>query len=142
MSLLAIAYPDLSKSDEDFIQNFRKEHDKFYEMVQPHFALVFPLIDFSAADFTTEIKNQMRDVKPINFSIRCTTVNKDAFSELYHVFLVPDEGFSGIVKLHDKLYNDKLIENRRLDIDYIPHIGIGNSNDKWLCKKLADEWNQ
>ena len=55
---------------------------------------------------------------------------------------VPDEGYSRIVKLHDKLYSDKLKDNLRLDLDFIPLIGIGNSQDRYKCKKMVDEWNQ
>ena len=29
-----------------------------------------------------------------------------------------------------------------MDIDFIPHIGIGNSKDKYKCKKMVDEWNE
>jgi len=62
--------------------------------------------------------------------------------DYFHAFLVPDEGYSNIVKLHDKLYGDKLQNNLRLDLDFVPHIGIGNSRDKYLCKKMVDEWNR
>lgn len=77
-----------------------------------------------------------------DFIIRCATINKDAFSDYYHIFLVPDEGYSRIIKLHDKLYSDKLKNNLCLDLDFIPHIGIGNSIDKYTCKKMVDEWNE
>jgi hypothetical protein len=33
------------------------------------------------------------------------------------------------VQLHDKLYSKKLLSNLRLDIAFIPHIGIGNSKE-------------
>ena len=55
---------------------------------------------------------------------------------------VPDEGYIRIVKLHDKLYSDKLKDNLRLDLDFIPLIGIGNSQDRHKCKKMVDEWNK
>jgi hypothetical protein len=55
---------------------------------------------------------------------------------------VPDEGYSEIVKLHDKLYDGPLAPELRLDIPFIPHIGIGNAIDPFACKKLADELNR
>ncbi len=57
------------------------------------------------------------------------------------MLLVPDKGYSNIVKLHDKLYSDKLFNHLRLDIDFIPHMGIANSRGKYKLKKWADEWN-
>ncbi len=55
---------------------------------------------------------------------------------------MPDEGYSQIIKMHDKLYSGKLKENLRLDIDFVPHIGIGNSKNKFACKKMVDELNE
>jgi 2'-5' RNA ligase len=141
MKLLVIAYPKLTDEDLLRIENFRKENDKMFDVVRPHFTFVFPVADISVADFTAEIKEQLKQAEPISFCLRCSTINKDDFSEYYHAFIVPDEGFSQIVKLHDKLYSDKLFIHQRLDIDFIPHITIGNSKDKLVCKKMVDEWN-
>jgi len=88
------------------------------------------------------VKEKSKEIKKIYFTIRCATINRDAFNDYFHAFLVPDEGYSKFVKLHDILYSDKLKNNLRLDIDFVPHIGIGNSKDKFLVKKMVDEWNQ
>jgi hypothetical protein len=141
MSLLAISYPDLSTEDFSLIENYRKDHDKMFDVVRPHFTFVFPVSDISAADFSSEVKKQLKNASPISFCLRCAVINKDDFTEYYHAFLVPDEGFSGMVKLHDQLYSEKLAVHHRLDIDFIPHIGVGNSMDKFDCKKMVDEWN-
>jgi hypothetical protein len=143
MGYLVLAYPDLTKSDFDKIQHYRELNDKlFFKSVAPHFTIVFPVFDKTETEFINEVKLQVTNVKKFGFNIRCSTINKDSFSEHYHSFLVPDEGFSNIVKLHDKLYCDKLKDNLRLDIDFIPHISIGNSLDKNLCKSMVDEWNR
>ena len=142
MSLLVIAYPELTDTDFKLIQDYRKDHGQlYYKVVKPHVTLIFPVTGISSTDLTSEIRKQLKSVNSISFSIRCSTINKDAFSEYYNMLLVPDEGFSQIVKLHDKLYSDKLFPYQRLDIDFIPHIGIGNSTDKMICKKMVDEWN-
>lgn len=142
MAYLVLAYPELSNEDWNRIQNYRKDHDAlFYEVVQPHFTLVFPLTDLPEKVFIDEIKQLSASFKKIDFTLRCATINKDAFSDYYHTFLVPDEGYSKIVKLHDQLYRGKLKNHCRLDIDYIPHIGIGNSKDASVCKEMVDQWN-
>lgn len=143
MAYLALAYPTLTSEDFGQIQNFRKDNDDLYfKIVQPHFTFVFPVFDISENEFIREVKIKSAGFTKINFVIRCATINKDSFSDYFHTFLVPDEGYSRIVKLHDKLYSDKLKDNLRLDIDFIPHIGIGNSKDKCLCKKMVDQWNE
>ena len=58
-----------------------------------------------------------------------------------YVVLAPDEGFSGIVKLHDKLYTGFLAERLHLDIPFIPHVTIGYSTDIHFCKRAVDDLN-
>jgi hypothetical protein len=82
-----------------------------------------------------------RCIQPFEFAIRCAVLGNDAFSEYTHVFLVPDEGYSNIVKLHDRLYAGVIASELRLDIPFIPHIGIANSLDARRCKQLVDRLN-
>ena len=143
MAYLAIAYPELAGDDFDRIQSYRRDNDElFFKVVNPHFTIVFPAFDISADEFIKEVKSKSSNFIPFDFAIRCATISKDAFSNYFHAFLVPDEGYSKIVKLHDKLYSDKLQDKLRLDLDFVPHIGIGNSKDKYKCKKMVDEWNE
>jgi hypothetical protein len=92
-------------------------------------------------DFTAEVRKQLSSTGAIRFFLRCAVINKDAFSDNYDAFLVPDEGFSDIVKLHDRLYAGLLAPHHRLDISYIPHVSIANATDPHFIKKIVDEWN-
>jgi len=144
MALLVLAYPELANSDYERIQEFRKHNDELYfHVVEPHFTLVFPLPgDWKAETFIAEIVKQIRGMQPFEFCIRCATLNKDAFSDTFHTFLVPDEGYSNILKLHDKLYCEKLFPHRKLQVDFIPHMGIGNSKDPLRCIEMVENWNK
>ena len=145
MALLVIAYPEITDRDYNCIQEFREHHDElYYHVVEPHFTLVFPLrkkVKWETEAFIAEIRKQIRGVQAFEFCIRCATLNKDAFSDYYHAFLVPDEGYSKIVKLHDRLYADKLFPQRALFVDFVPHIGIGNAKDPLKCVEMVDSWN-
>ncbi len=137
------AYPRLKRKDFKLIQDYRKENDKlYYSIVQPHFSFVFPVTRIKSKQFVSEILNKSKGFKYIDFEIRCAVINKDAFIDYYHLFLIPDKGYSDIVKLHDKLYSGILFNELRLDIDFIPHIGIANSKDKYKVKKWFDNWNK
>ncbi len=68
-------------------------------------------------------------------------VGNDDSNENYYVFLVPDEGYSEISKLHDRLYRGVLAPYLRLDIPYVPHIGIATISDARRIKTLCDELN-
>ncbi|MEE4198776.1 MAG: 2'-5' RNA ligase family protein [Bacteroidales bacterium] len=145
MAFGVCAYPELKEKDIKIIRNFRKENDElYYSIAKPHFAFVFPVDepDISQEQFIDEIYHQTKGSESIEFDIKCATVNKDAFLPYYHLLLVPDKGFHKIVKLHDRLYSNLLFPYLRLDIDFIPHMGIANAKDKFEVKKWADQWNK
>lgn len=142
MSYLVLAYPEITKENYQFIQDYRKKNDpRFFSLVEPHFTIIFATSNISEREFITEVEKQAKGISKFNFIIKCATINQDDSGDYYHEFLVPDEGYSNIVKLHDKLYSDKFYDNLRFDIDFIPHIGIGNSEDVNVCKKRIDQLN-
>ncbi len=82
MSLLVLSYPVISKDDFNWIQAVRANHDKLhYEVVAPHFTIVFPLSDMDRIRFIEHIKHQSRGFKKIAFVLRSAAIVKDATSE-------------------------------------------------------------
>jgi len=75
------------------------------------------------------------------FDLKVATINQDNSGSYYHEFLVPDTGYSNIVKFHDKLYSSVFAPHLRFDVDFIPHISIGDSKDPQVSKKRVDELN-
>ncbi len=142
MNLHVVAYPELAKADYELIQSFRKEHNSLYAVIEPHFTIVFSVPDMRLEDFVAEITKQCAATPAIRFCFRCAVINKDSFSSNYDAFLVPDEGFSQVVRLHDKLYSGKLSHHHRLDISYIPHLSIANAIEVKSIKKIVDKWNE
>src|SRR5205809_263105 len=105
MSYLVVAYPKLSKEDFDFIQNYRKENDpRYFSLIEPHFTIVFAIHDINKEDFINEVTERSKNIHKFDFQIKVATINQDYSAEYFHEFLVPDQGYSDIVKLHDKLY--------------------------------------
>jgi hypothetical protein len=142
MPYLVLAYPTISDNDFEFIQNHRKVNDpSYFRVVGPHFTLVFSTSDFPEHEFIEETTRQAEKVKRIDFKIKRATVSQDCSKGLYHEFLVPDEGYNDIVRLHDRLYSGEFFKTLRFDIDFIPHIGIGSSEDALACKKNVDYLN-
>lgn len=142
MSLLTLAYPKISEEDYQWIQGFREENDELYHgVMEPHFILVFPVFNQRPETFIEEIKRRAAGYSRIDFVLRCAIMDKDAFTPYWHVYLVPDEGYSQIIKLHDNLYSGKLADELRMDLPFIPHIVVANSVEKWTCKELVDQIN-
>jgi len=142
MSLLVLAYPQLEKKDYVWIQSFRSKHDeRYYNLVEPHFTIVFPTLDISEEQFISHVEKTAKKFKEFYFVLRCAQIVKDSFSDYTDLFLVPEEGYRIFVKLHNELYTGILEKELRLDIAFIPHLGIANSLDAGKCKKLADNIN-
>ena len=142
MSLLALCYPKLSAEDRRFIDEFRDRHDLAYrDVVRPHFTMVFQVRDVAESTFSKHVARIARASAAFHFVCRYAMVHNDVSSDDYYVFLVPDEGFSELALLHDALYTEVLISKLRLDIPYVPHIGIATLKDSARCKELADELN-
>jgi 2'-5' RNA ligase len=142
MALLVLAYPKISNDDFLWIQSVRDVHDELYaKVVAPHFTLVFP-VAIEPASLIDHVKQVVKSRSGFAFTIKCAVLEKDAFNEYTHVFLAPDQGYSDLVKLHDRLYTGILENELRLDISFIPHIGIANSVKPETCKKLADQINE
>lgn len=142
MAYLVVAYPKLEQSDFDFIQNYREQNDpRYFSVVDPHVTLVFAINDIDKDSFVSEVKDKIAGIQPFDFEIKVATINQNDDGKYYHEFLVPDTGYSNIVKLHDKLYSGLFASYLRFDIDFIPHIGIGNSDDATISKRRIDELN-
>ena len=142
ISLLVLAYPELTIKDRNWIDNFRKKHDPlFYGIVDPHFTIVFPTFGIEQNDFVAEVEEKSKKIHKFDFTIRCALMNNDRLSDYYYIFLSPDEGNSNIVKMHDILYSGKLRKTLRLDIDFFSHIAIGSTKDEDKCKELIDYVN-
>lgn len=141
LSLQVIAYPQLNDADLQRIQECRHMHNRLYDVIAPHFTLVFAVNDISTEDFVAEARKQLQGAAAVDFVIRRAMVVPDAVSGWYDAMLVPDEGFSAIQKLHDRLYSGLLLPHLRLDIPYIPHMSIADKADAREVKQLTDEWN-
>lgn len=141
-TLFTVAYPRMAESDARFIDEFRLRHDAARrDLVAAHFTLVFRVQDVEESEYTRHVKDVAASATPIEFTCRSATLGADAGDGTAHVFLVPDEGHSSIVRLHDRLYTGPLESFLRLDIPYIPHITIGSLPDRAQAKALCDELN-
>jgi 2'-5' RNA ligase len=139
--LAVVNYPKIKASDHQWIDDFRKLNDDYYDLMDTHFTFVFPTFNVEKEKFIDEVKKQAEGIQKFNFRIKCAIRNNDRVLECFHVLLVPDQGFSEIVKLHDKLYSGLFKPYERLDLDFIPHMGIANSKDPKECKRMVDEVN-
>lgn len=142
MAYLVVSYPTVTKQDFAWIQKYRKRNDsRYFSLVNPHFTFVFAVHDLEERTFVDEVEKLVKGEKKVEFEIKVATINQDDSKQYYHEFLVPDKGYSDITKLHDKLYSGAFAPYLRFDIDFIPHIGIGNSENPLTSKQRVDQLN-
>lgn len=140
--LFTLAYPRLAEKDAKFIEEFRRRHDGHYELVRAHFTMVFGCSEIDERAYLEHVGEVARLSRPISFVCRYAMLGADDEGERAYVFLVPDEGYSDISRLHDALYRRAMAPFLRLDIPYVPHITLGFSADGAAMKTCCDELNE
>lgn len=143
MTFLAIVYPDISQRDFDWIQNIRKEHDPHYfNVVKPHVTLIFGTNKLSLNAFTKHIKSKLATTSSFEITFDSVRLVEDDSRSFFHVFLVPSKGFDEINKMHDLLYRDDLESELRMDIPFVPHLGIGTGDKLQMTQLVNNLKNQ
>jgi len=143
VSLVVLCYPTLGDKHQRAMDDLRSEHDLIYkDVVRPHFTMVFPVRDMATDVLQEHVRIVSASSQSFRFACRYAMVHNDESNDNWYVFLVPDEGFSRIARLHDKLYVGILASQLRLDLPYVPHIGIATNTDRSACKLLADRLNR
>lgn len=140
-ALYTLAYPTISAADADRLEIFRRRHDPHHAIVAAHFTMVFACRGIDELAYIEHVSSVSRASAPVSFSCRYAMLGTDDEDERGYVYLVPDEGFSGISRLHDALYSGLLSSHLRLDIPFVPHITLAASTDRSAVKSLCDELN-
>lgn len=140
--LFTLAYPELEREDAERMAAFRAAHSPAARFdVAPHFTLVFGCAEVPRAQYEAHVARVAASTPPISFVCRYAMLGADDEDERAYVFLVPDEGFAAISRLHDALYTGPLAPHLRLDLPYVPHITIGVLSDRRRAKDLCDALN-
>ncbi len=140
-SLYTLAFPLLEHQDAAWIDAFREAHDPQHAIVATHFTLVFGSDKVSEKTYLEHVEAVSASAYPIDFTCRYAMLSTEPGSARGLMFLVPDEGFSGLSLLHDRLYEGPLSANLRLDLPFVPHITIGASGDRADARRRCDELN-
>lgn len=111
-----VHYPRLGSPGLD---EFRRKHDPFAELIPEHITLVFP-IPTPLETLRTHAHSVTRTFEPFEVHIEGLSRTWD-----HWLYLEIQEGREEIVELHDRLYSGPLKEFLRTDLPFEPHVGIG-----------------
>ncbi|HEY3146202.1 MAG TPA: 2'-5' RNA ligase family protein [Dongiaceae bacterium] len=117
--LYVIAEPETSDADRDWIQSIRKRHDPQFDMVGPHFTLVFGTDALPATGLVAHVRAIVQRFPPFAFELSRIEVFPGAAME-YYLFLMPEKGAHELQSLHEALNPES-----KGDISFVPHMTIG-----------------
>jgi len=139
-SLEVIARPHFDKADLAWLTDIRSR--RAGSRGPPYFTLVFGGVEMEAAAFTQAVRDRAKDVHPIRFRLRSALVVPETVVRRFHVFLIPDEGFGAILKLHDALHTGPLQAALRQDSPYLPHITVATTATYAAAREVAQSLNR
>lgn len=138
-----IGYPKIDSTSFGWIQNFRHRYDIMqYTVVKPHVTFVFPTTKLDREVLINHVKSKVSSTKAFQIRLDSAKIVEDDSKTYSHAFLIPSVGFEAITQLHDTLYTDLLKSELRLDIPFIPHLGIGNSPNEKIMEELVNTINK
>jgi 2'-5' RNA ligase len=144
MPLFVLAIPELSGADAARINAIRSAHDPQHGPVAPHVTLVFGTDALNAAGLEGHVRAAVSAEHAFDVVFRAAMpyperAGSSEAGEYSYVFLVPDEGNSRLVRLHDALYAGPLAAERRLDLPYISHVTLARATLP-RATVLAADW--
>lgn len=138
-SLEVIARPHFDKADLAWLTDIRSR--RAGSRGPPYFTLVFPGVDMTPAVFATQIRNNAKGIHRIRFHLRSALVVPEPMVGRFHVFLIPDEGFGAILRLHEALHVGPIEAALRPETPYLPHITVATTTSHTEARKLARALN-
>jgi len=138
-TLEVVARPRFDKTDLDWLADIRARRTG--SRGPPYFTLVFPGAQMEPAPFAALIRAQAEKLPRIRFHLRSALVVPEHSVHRFHVFLIPDEGFGAILRLHDALHVGPIEACLRPETPYLPHITVATSGDFTAARKIAAQLN-
>jgi 2'-5' RNA ligase len=139
--LYTLAYPRLAQADAARLEGVRRAHDPQAGLVAAHFTLVFGCAGVDHEAYLAHVGAVAASSRCVPVACRHAMLGTDDSATRAYAWLVPDEGASGLARLHDRLYRGPLAAMLRLDVPFVPHVTLGMSPDFAAMKRLCDALN-
>jgi 2'-5' RNA ligase len=138
-ALEVVARPEFGKAELEWLMQLRKTRTHGSET--PAFTLVFPGTDAATDEIVKHVEKACAATARIRFCLRSALVVPEHKMGWYHVFLVPDEGFGAIIRLHERLHTGPLACCLRPDISYIPHVTVASTAELGSARQTMTSLN-
>jgi hypothetical protein len=134
-----VARPVFSKAETEWLARLRER--QAHIAGPPEFTLVFPGAECSTREVVQHVQAVCEATPRIRFCLRSAMIVPETRMDWFHVFLVPDEGFGAVVRLHDRLHVGPLAACLRPETPYIPHLTVASLREFDLARRLKASLN-
>jgi hypothetical protein len=141
VSLCVVAFPLLLEADRNWLQSIRARYDPQFELIAPHVTVLFPSTSLDLTELVGHVRGVAQVTEPFEIVFRCVLPYRGLHDKRTHLFLMPDEGLSHVVGLHDQLQRHTFENRLRSDVPFIPQLTVGAFDDGADCRRVADEIN-
>jgi hypothetical protein len=138
-ALEVVAKPEFGKSELEWLTQLRLA--RAHSSGAPSFTLVFPGAEATRRELTQHVGAIGGVTARIRFCLRSAMIVPELKSGWFHVFLVPDEGFGAIIRLHDRLHVGPLACCLRPDVPYIPHLTVASTRELDVARRIKASLN-
>ena len=113
-----VCYPEI---DTEKIDLFRQKYDPTYKLIRAHITVVFGVDQsISVQSLSDHVRTVLEHWRPFDIELGGFIKSWD-----HWLFLTLTKGSEKVIRLHDELYEGILAPYLRRDIQFIPHIGLG-----------------
>ena len=117
-----VHYPNV---ESPRIHQFRKKYDPQVDLIAPHITLMFPVPESVGEDtLVRHLESVLCNWQPFPIHLQGVQISSDD-----HLFLLLQEGNGKVIRLYDEIYTGILVEYRREDIPFVPHVTLGVSRE-------------
>lgn len=142
MALAIVAFPEIPASERAWMEGLRRTHLPSPDSdIAPHVTLVFPAAFNAGDDLTMHMLGVAGSTQPFDAVFRIASPVVDPLRGGWTVQLLPDEGLSKLMRLHDFLYTGPVADHLSLDIPYVPHMTLARTTTAQQAKALAEDLN-
>lgn len=128
-----IAEINLSEQNKTWLSNLRRQYsDLTYQQEEIYFSLGSPISDVVPTDMLVEyIKKRVFYFETFEYALRSTQIRLDKNYPEGNLVLIPDKGFSHLMRMHSMIYTYGVepFMNRDVFRPYLPQVVIGRLSD-------------
>jgi 2'-5' RNA ligase len=142
MPLAIVTFPEIPADERVWIEELRKTHLSAPEAdVAPHVTLVFPAEIANDENLLMHMFGACGSTQPIDARFCIAAPMADPLNGGWTVQLLPDQGLSKLMRLHNFLYTGPIAEHLNLDVPYVPHLTLARTATGPQANALCEELN-